>query len=170
MFRHGYRADYPQQPAVTENQVQESINGDIQRRRERSEQMNQSKYRTSKQLQPGDVVITRNKKRTSKYQPMFDPTPRIVESAEPGGAICISPDGSAQRRHIDDIKPITLIDPQENHVYQENSQERPTREVPITMLEQDSAILAQIPSPPPQAPRRSQRNTQPIERYESASW
>jgi hypothetical protein len=170
MFRHGYRADYPQQPAVTENQVQESINDDIQRRRERSEQMNQSKYRTSKQLQPGDVVITRNKKRTSKYQPMFDPTPRIVESAEPGGAICISPDGSAQRRHIDDIKPITLIDPQENHAHQENSQERPTREAPITMLEQDSAILAQIPSPPPQAPRRSQRNTQPIERYESASW
>ena len=163
LFRHGYRADGPQRNAIPEEELRHALNEDHERRRRRSDQMNASKYRNQQQLHPGDVVITRNNKRTSKFQPLFDPTPRIVEHTEPGGATCMAADGTIQRRHIDDIKPIALNDDPTQVVVNEEVGESSTAEE-RDIVEQDPAILLKIPSPQ-QIPRRSTREKKPIERY-----
>ena len=72
-------------------------------------------------------------------------------------------DGTTQRRHIDDIKPIALNDDPTQVVVNEEVGESSTAEE-RDIVEQDPAILLKIPSPQ-QIPRRSTREKKPIERY-----
>ena len=72
-------------------------------------------------------------------------------------------DGTIQRRHIDDIKPIALNDDPTQVVVNEEVGESSTAEE-RDIVEQDPAILLKIPSDQ-QIPRRSTREKKPIERY-----
>jgi hypothetical protein len=49
-------------------------------------------------------VYTKNNQRT-KFQPIFDPTPRLVTETGQGGLLCTAEGGATQRRHADDVRP-----------------------------------------------------------------
>ena len=139
LFRDGYKADYPHVSDTTEVQVRDAIKRDQEQREKRCEVKNQSKYRQEQPLSAGDTVITRNNSRSTKFEPIFDPNPCTVETTEPGGAICLTAEGSMRRRHIDDIKP--------------------TSHISIPGSDDTSQ------TPPQQLPRRSARERKPVTRY-----
>ena len=139
LFRDGYKADYPHVSGTTEVQVRDAIKRDQEQREKRCEMQNQSKYRQEQPLTAGDTVITRNNSRSTKFEPIFDPNPCTVETTEPGGAICLTAEGSMRRRHIDDIKPTSHT----------------------SILGSDDTSQ----TPPQQLPRRSARERKPVTRY-----
>ena len=103
ILRNGFRSELPKRATIKENGVDIAKENDKAIKESRTEKLNQSKYRKEQVFETGDFVYTRNNQRT-KFQPIFDPTPRLVTSTEGGGIICTAEDGTVQRRHVDDVK------------------------------------------------------------------
>ena len=69
--------------------------------------MNSSKYRKHTSVAPGDVVLTRNFGKTSKFDPLFRPEPYMVISCdEEAGRVWLEnlTDSKVVIRHLDDVK------------------------------------------------------------------
>ena len=188
LFRSGYRSGFPATEPLTDEQAEEARERDIKQRSERTNKLNNSKHRKDDDLRVGDIVHTRINKRTSKFQPLFDPTPRTVTSIDNGGITCIDTLGTTQRRHLDDVKksPDTNrnSDPTVNdhntaphflitkpHANQTattdiDQQTATTSQTATTDTDQQTATTSQTP-PTIEPANRPQRNTRPPPKYRS---
>ena len=103
MMRGGYQTEFPAKGPITDKQVKDAMKKDQEERQQRATNINSSKYRRAPNFQVGEKVYTRNQKAT-KFKPIFDPTPRTITETSHGGIVCVSDDGTLQRRHTDDVK------------------------------------------------------------------
>jgi hypothetical protein len=107
MFRSGYKTGFPATRPLTDKEVKEAREMDIQQRSERTDRLNNSTHRKEDDIQVGDRVYTRINNRTSKFQPLFDPNTSKITSIGNGGVTCTNSSGKTQRRHLDDVKKAT---------------------------------------------------------------
>jgi hypothetical protein len=144
MFRSGYRSGFPAKPPVTDKQAEEGRQKDIDQRSERTAKLNKSTHRREERLEIGDVVLTRNNKRSSKFQPTFDPTPRTITNIEHGGITCTEKDGTTQRRHVDDVKkaPTTMTEKHSKLLLTKNrpTEQTGTMTTPTTQTHQNDMM------------------------------
>ena len=103
ILRNGFNSELPRSTTTNKNDVETAKAKDKATKEARTEKLNQSKHRREQLFQTGDYVYTRNNQRT-KFQPIFDPTPRLITDVGRGGVICTAEDGTVQRRHVDDVK------------------------------------------------------------------
>ena len=103
MLRGGYKANFPSKRALTDGDIDKAKDKDHELKRDRTEKINKSIHRKEEEFEIGTQVYTKNNKRT-KFQPLFDPTPRTITTIEKCGIICTDGKGTIQRRHIDDVK------------------------------------------------------------------
>ena len=183
LFRSGYRAGLPATDPLTDEQVEEARRKDIEQRTARTDKLNTSKYRKEDDIQVGDTVYTRINNRTSKFQPIFDPTPRTVTSVGKGGVICTDETGTAQRRHLDDVKKTTS---NQNTAKQQVANthtttphflinnKAPSKQVTFTITppETQGPIANPRPATPPNTGTvsRPRRNAQPPSKYRSEAF
>ena len=72
------------------------------------DKINSSKYRKSSDMSAGDIVMIRNYKKHSKFDPVFIPEAfKVLDVSEDGRLLIIvrNCDGKTFRRHPDDVKP-----------------------------------------------------------------
>jgi hypothetical protein len=103
MLRGGYKSGFPGKGALSDSEIEKAKERDRTSKSTRTEHLNNSTHRKQQDVAIGSKIYTRNNKRT-KFQPVFDPTPRTVIEIEKGGVTCIDEGGTRQRRHVDDIK------------------------------------------------------------------
>jgi len=160
VFRHGYRSNFPNRRTLSENDLQKALEKDQENKHTRSDILNRSKYRKEQHFEVGELIYTRNNKRT-KFQPIFNPTPSTITAVGEGGVICTAGNGNIQRRHIDDIKPATDIVPTNENTTTEtnNIGNRPQTESETVTASDTVTSTSQIP------PRRGTRDRAPPTRY-----
>ena len=160
VFRHGYRSNFPNRRTLSENDLQKALKRDQENKQARSDILNRSKYRQTQKFEVGDLIYTRNNKRT-KFQPIFNPAPSTITAVGEGGVICTAENGSIQRRHVDDIKPAMEIIPTDEITTTETTrmENRPQMEGETLSASDTVTLTPQIP------PRRSTRNRCPPKRY-----
>ena len=169
MLRGGYSTELPQtNPIVTDQKIRKAMDLEYKERQDRASKINSSKYRKTGKFAIGDKVYTRNNKAT-KFQPIFDPTPRTITDMAYGGIICTAEDGTIQRRHTNDVKEAI-----EERELQAASIPLPEEEE-LEIQESDTEILRE------EAPentsvqttshsRKSDRRTKPPSRYTDDSF
>ena len=101
IFRHGYGNTFPKMEPPTDQRVNEALEVDQETREGRDRELNLN--RRKEEFHVGDTVLTKNNGHT-KFQPIFDPEPRIITEVGDGGITCTDEQGTIQRRHQDDIK------------------------------------------------------------------
>ena len=105
-FRDGQLNVFPR-VSVSDDQVRESIQKDIDLKQNREEEINSSKFRQSSEISVGDTVMMRNHRKQSKSQPTFLPEAfKVVNVSQDGRILVIArkSDGAVFRRHPDDVK------------------------------------------------------------------
>jgi len=171
LLRSGYRSGFPEKQPVTDEQAEKGRQRDITQRSERTAKLNQSTHRRDDDLHIGDLVFTRYNKRSSKFQPQFDPTPRTITGIENGGITCIDNTGVTQRRHIDDVKKATPTtnDRQPHLILTKN---RPPNETNTNCIgdNQPTVTPSQLTTATDNAPSRPLRQTRPPPRYRSEAF
>ena len=106
LFRDGVRKKFPC-IMVDEKQVKNARERDARQKLERGEKINASKFRSESTYQNGDYVVLRNTKKTSKFDPYFEPdTCQVIEVSKDGRVVTVErlKDGKLIKRHPDDIK------------------------------------------------------------------
>ena len=91
----------------TEQDVNNARELDREKKLEHKEAINSSKYRTESQIRPGDLVLVRDWSRKSKYDPIFLPSPFLVQELNKEMKNVLLQDLNSTRtllRHLDDIK------------------------------------------------------------------
>ena len=100
LFRQGYKTVFPERKTLSESGLQKALRRDQQNKQDRSDNLNESKYRQKPTVEVGDKVYTRNNKHT-EFQPMFSPTPLTVTSVGKGRIICKA-ENRTRHRHPPD--------------------------------------------------------------------
>lgn len=106
MFRDGLNHKFPRKGS-TEQDVENARELDTQKKSERQEATNSSKYRTGSRIYPGDLVLVRDWARRSKFDPIFLPSPFIVKELNQEMKSVLLQDLNSTRtllRHLDDVK------------------------------------------------------------------
>ena len=105
LFRDGVRSGFPR-AAFSEEEIKESQARDHKLKQQNQQKTNNSKYRKEVKFLPGDKVLIRNYKKTSKFEPTFLPEPFIITQYEPTSGKCIvENEEGVLVRHSDDLKP-----------------------------------------------------------------
>lgn len=103
LFRHGYAGgEFPNTRMREDEEVEEAQRLDQQIREERDEKENRT--RTDRMPAVGDWIMTRNRKKTRKFDPTFGPEWQLVTEVSQEGVTSRNSQGTVQRRHADDIK------------------------------------------------------------------
>ena len=105
-FRDGIKTEFPRKSA-TQSELKDSRMRDEAMKGSRQDNVNSSKYRKHTSVAPGDVVLTRNFGKTSKFDPLFRPEPYMVISCdEEASRVWLEnlTDSKVVIRHLDDVK------------------------------------------------------------------
>ena len=106
LFRDGYRTTFPR-TSISDDQVTAARVRDTERKYDNEQKVNHSKYRKPMYFQVGDIVMIKNYKKTSKFQPQFLPEAcTVIQVGQGGHRIVVERenDGMKLERHPDDIK------------------------------------------------------------------
>ena len=85
LLRHGYNKDFPELNLKTDEEIREALNKDMAKRNERNTNLNE--HRLSHNLEIGDLVLTKNNNKKSKFEPTFNEQPMVVSAIENDGKI-----------------------------------------------------------------------------------
>ncbi len=106
MFRDGLKDKFPRKPS-TEEDINEARKLDKQKKNEHQEMVNRSKYRSESEINTGSLVLVRDWSRKSKFDPIFLPSPFVVQKINKEMKSALLKDLTSTRtllRHLDDIK------------------------------------------------------------------
>ena len=109
MFRSGYKKDFPRM-RVEEEEIYTALNEDREKQVQMWEKTNLSNHRCKSDVEPGQLVYTRNNKRT-KFDPIFGPEVHKVMDVKGNGVTLLRlSDDKIVRRHMDDVKDATAVE------------------------------------------------------------
>ena len=113
LLRHGYEDSFPKNQIPDDMETEEAQQRDQQAREERDNRLNET--RMEPKLKIGQWVLTKNTRKTNKFDPTFGPELMKIVSTEADGAVCEDQNGKQQRRHADDIKIIDIPETTQQH-------------------------------------------------------
>ena len=111
LFHDGMKSVFPRQH-ISSTQMRNARDRDRQQKLCNQEQVNSSKFRQESQMKIGDTVLVRNYKRTSKFQPFFNPEQYRVENVKKGRVFIRQQNdksGNCMIRHADDLKKVPCL-------------------------------------------------------------
>ena len=164
MFRSGYQKDFPR-TSVEDTVLKEALAADRSNRERKSDEQNASNHRMHSDIQPNQLVYTRNNNK-NKFDPIFGPELHKVVDVKGNGTILLRlSDDRIVRRHLDDVKDAT---PVERMVYEtcwmNSNPQTPAPEPqpvqnPTTLSDHNPRPTPQHPLPPNTLTQRNQPTT-----------
>ena len=116
LFRDDRQTSFPRQP-VTERDIEIVREHDEQRKKDRAEQINASKYRKEDFIELRDKVLIRNTRRRHKFDPLFWPQPYTVIAIDRNHVTVQNDiDGGILRRQRNDLKKLSYTFTSKNNI------------------------------------------------------
>lgn len=166
IFRDGIRTQFPRR-SCTDKDVQRSREKDREVKAARDKKVNDGKYRKASSIAEGDVVLARDHKRTSKFQPVFLPDPFVVVKCEEEAKRVILEGLNVARtlvRHFDDIKNC------HSQLLMQNSQTAYSDDEELDTSFLDKVFEEPFTDLKETQPRRSSRKRVTTNRYPEDEW
>ena len=107
LFRDGIKSQFPRKPSSNDD-IASAKQRDLDQKKRKQDEVNESKYRKSSCFKTGDRVLVRNYKKTSKFDPLFIPNPyEIIDINNEAKKLTLKICGEKDTliRHPDDVKP-----------------------------------------------------------------